>query len=113
MREVDVAVIGGGLVGISVAYGLLGYGVRTMVLDGSDDAVRASRGNFGLVWVQGKGLSLPPYSAWAMKAAACWGEFSARLSVATGIDAELEQKGGSFFALRERISSGARRNSPQ
>jgi len=36
-----------------------------LVLDEGDVALRASRGNFGLVWVQGKGLGMPAYADWA------------------------------------------------
>ena len=51
----DVVVIGAGLVGGAVAYGLARAGQRVAVLDEEDATYRASRGNFGLVWVQGKG----------------------------------------------------------
>ena len=68
----DALVIGGGAVGLSVGYGLARSGDATCVLDGSDDAFRASRGNFGLVWVQNKGLSRPAYARWTMQAARQW-----------------------------------------
>jgi hydrogen cyanide synthase HcnC len=55
LQEVDVTVIGGGLVGAALAYGLATKGRKVVVLDGGDVAHRASRGNFGLVWVRGKG----------------------------------------------------------
>ena len=48
----DYAIIGGGIVGLSTAWGLLKRGLRVTVLDGDDGSFRASRGNFGLVWVQ-------------------------------------------------------------
>ncbi|MBS0243799.1 MAG: FAD-dependent oxidoreductase, partial [Proteobacteria bacterium] len=54
-KDYDVAVIGGGLVGAAVAYGLGRLGDRVAILDEGDMAVRASRGNFALVWVQSKG----------------------------------------------------------
>ena len=47
----DVAVVGGGLVGVATAWGLAREGCRVLVLDEGDRAVRASRGNFALVWV--------------------------------------------------------------
>ncbi|HSG56041.1 MAG TPA: FAD-dependent oxidoreductase, partial [Paracoccaceae bacterium] len=50
--QADYAIIGGGIVGLSVAWGLLRRGRRVIVLDGDDGSFRASRGNFGLVWVQ-------------------------------------------------------------
>ena len=40
----DLAVVGGGLVGTSIAYGLRGSGQRIAVLDEGDVAFRASRG---------------------------------------------------------------------
>ncbi len=56
--DYDVAVVGGGLVGVATAWGLAREGCRVVVLDEGDRAVRASRGNFALVWVQSKGLGL-------------------------------------------------------
>ncbi len=57
--DAEIAVLGGGVVGLSVAYGLTRLGREVLVLDEGDVAHRASRGNFALVWVQGKGLSMP------------------------------------------------------
>ncbi len=79
LLETDVAVIGGGLVGISVGYGLSLQNVESVVLDEGDGAIRASRGNFGLVWVQGKGLAFAPYTDWALRAVEQWPELSQRL----------------------------------
>ena len=52
MLEADTAVVGGGLVGMAIAYGLQRQGARVTVYDEGDDALRAARGNFGLVWIQ-------------------------------------------------------------
>ena len=60
----DVIVVGGGLVGTAVAYGLAQPGKNITVLDEGDDAFRASRGNFGLIWVHGKGRGIPQYARW-------------------------------------------------
>ncbi|MDM0037951.1 FAD-dependent oxidoreductase [Variovorax sp. J22G21] len=59
MFSSDVIVIGGGLVGTAVAYGLGQLGKRISVLDEGDDAFRASRGNFGFIRA---GRSLIPLS---------------------------------------------------
>jgi glycine/D-amino acid oxidase-like deaminating enzyme len=92
--EADYAIIGGGVVGLSVAWGLLKRGRRVLVLDGDDGAFRASRGNFGLVWVQSKGMNQPRYAQWSQQSAALWGEFAAELGENTGKAVPLEQKGG-------------------
>ncbi|ALM83330.1 FAD-binding oxidoreductase [Bordetella sp. N] len=92
--DFDTLVVGGGVVGLSVAYGLVRAGDTVCVLDGQDDALRASRGNFGLIWVQGKGLGNPDYAHWTMQAAQRWGAFAADLEALTGVDVELRQPGG-------------------
>lgn len=90
----DYAIIGGGIVGLSTAWGLLKRGLRVTVLDGGDGSFRASRGNFGLVWVQSKGMNQPRYAQWSQESAVAWADFAAELSDATGHDVGLEQKGG-------------------
>ncbi|MFL6683506.1 FAD-dependent oxidoreductase, partial [Paraburkholderia graminis] len=64
-RRFDIVVAGGGLVGMAIAYGLVRAGKRVAVCDGADSAHRAARGNFGLVWVQGKGGRCLPYAQWS------------------------------------------------
>ena len=65
-RDYDAAVVGGGLLGAAIAWGLARAGQRVAVLDEGDVALRASRGNFALVWVQSKGLGMPEYAAWTV-----------------------------------------------
>ncbi|MBI5719041.1 MAG: FAD-binding oxidoreductase [Burkholderiales bacterium] len=101
-REVDTLVVGGGVVGMSVAYGLARAGERVRVLDEGDDAFRATRGNFGLVWVQGKGLGRPAYARWTLASAARWPGFAAELAAGTGIDVDLKQPGGLSMCLSEQ-----------
>ena len=62
VEKMIVSVIGGGLVGLSISYGLARAGLRVAVCDEGDQSYRASRGNFGLVWVQGKGVDAPAYA---------------------------------------------------
>ena len=92
--ETDYAIIGGGVVGLSVAWGLLGLGRRVVVLDGDDGSYRASRGNFGLVWVQSKGLDQPRYAEWSQQSVALWTDMAPELADETGHDVGLEQEGG-------------------
>lgn len=100
-QEYDVAVIGGGLVGSAIAYGLSLNEARIAVLDEGDTALRPSRGNFALVWVQSKGLGMPEYAGWTVQGASLWPELAARLRDETGIDVHLRQPGGFHLALSE------------
>lgn len=94
-------VVGGGIVGLSLAIGLARSDFEVIVLDGPDEAPRASYGNAGLVWVQGKGLSHPPYAQWTRRSAALWPKFAADLLEATGIDPEYDRRGGFNLCLSE------------
>ena len=84
--QFDVAVIGGGLVGGAIAFGLRALGPRLLLLDEGDQAFRAARGNFGLVWVQGKGAGLPRYGAWTQRSRREWPRFAAEVFDASGLD---------------------------
>ncbi len=99
--DVDTLIIGGGIVGTALAYGFARAGERVHLLDEGDDAYRAARGNFGLVWVQGKGLDRPDYARWSMQSAARWPAFAAELADRTGVDVELQQPGGLGMCLDE------------
>src|SRR5689334_24330391 len=99
MRGFDAIVIGGGLVGSAIAYGLARAGLDCAIVDEGDVAYRASRGNFGLVWVQSKGLGAPHYQRWTRASAATWPALAADLGERTGIDVGLEQNGGLQLCL--------------
>lgn len=97
----DAVVIGGGLVGSAVAYGLRRALDHVAVLDEGDVAYRASRGNFGLVWVQSKGMGLPRYGVWTMASAGAWPQLADELLEQTGVDVYLEQRGGLHVLLSD------------
>ncbi|SAK60515.1 FAD dependent oxidoreductase [Caballeronia fortuita] len=97
----DVLVLGGGLVGSAVAYGLAREGARVTVLDEDDGGFRASRGNFGLVWIQGKGYGLSPYATWSRSSATRWPGLADALFSETGIDVALRQPGGFQFLFSD------------
>ena len=100
--EAEVAVIGGGLVGLAVALGLQDQGLTVSVIDEGDIALRASRGNFGLVWVQGKGDTCPAYARLSRLSARLWSQFAEQLTASTGVDVQLSQIGGLFVCLTEQ-----------
>lgn len=101
-KPVDTIVIGGGVVGLSIAYGLAREGERVRVLDEGDDAFRAARGNFGLVWVQGKGAGMLAYAKWSMAAARAWPDMAQELIGLTGIGLQLSQPGGLHLCLNDK-----------
>lgn len=104
----EITIVGGGVVGLSVAMGLLQAGRRVCVLDGADSDARASQGNFGLVWGQGKGWDFAPYAKWTREALSAWPEFSAKVSDLSGIDVALDQSGGfEFFTDQDEMNEFA------
>lgn len=105
----DVVVVGGGIVGSSIAFGLMGRGLRVAVLDEGDRALRAARTNFGLVWVQSKGDGMPAYMHWTRRSADEWPAFARRLETLTGVSPELRQDGGLVYCLGEADFEARRR----
>ena len=101
-NEYDVAVVGGGLVGAATSWGLAREGLRVALLDEGDRDVRASRGNFALVWVQSKGLGLAAYAGWTIRSSNAWGGFSDLLKQETGLDVCFQRPGGFHLALSEK-----------
>jgi glycine/D-amino acid oxidase-like deaminating enzyme len=101
MAAYDLIVIGGGLVGGAIAWGAARLGAHVALLDEGDDAFRAARGNFGLVWVQTKGAGMPPYAHWTRRSAELWPELHAAMAGATGVDVALRQPGGLMFCLSD------------
>lgn len=97
----DAVVVGGGLVGSAIAFGLRQLLDHVAVLDEGDVAYRASRGNFGLVWVQSKGMGLPAYGRWTMTSRDVWSTFAQQLRDLTGVDVGLEQEGGLHAVLSD------------
>jgi hydrogen cyanide synthase HcnC len=97
----DAIVIGGGLVGAAIGYGLARQGLKVALLDEGDVALRAARGNFGLVWVQSKGPGVPEYQHWTRLSSDRWPGLAAELRETTGVDCAHERHGGFAICLTE------------
>ncbi|MGL1921655.1 MAG: FAD-binding oxidoreductase [Hyphomicrobiales bacterium] len=97
----DAIVIGGGMVGSAIAWGLARIGVEVTVLDGTDQAERAARANFGLIWGQSKGDSLPEYAHWTQEAIHLWPEFQDDLLNLTGVYCGFNGNGGLHLCVTE------------
>jgi len=101
MQSEELIVIGGGVVGSALAYGAAREGTSVTVLDEGDIAHRASRGNFGLVWVQSKGENFPRYARWCRDAAALYPELAKELADLTDVDIALKQPGGFWIGFND------------
>ncbi len=99
MKNYDLCVVGGGIVGISIAYGEARRGKRVVVVDGERSDRKASYANFGLVWAQGKGKGLPQYQALTQRSADAWRKFAFEVEEVSGTGFQFEKKGGLVFCL--------------
>lgn len=106
--EFETVIVGGGVVGAAIGYGLAKAGRRTAIIDGGDGDLRASRTNFGLIWVQGKGDGYPPYQRLTRESAELWPAFSRELEELTGINLEYRRNGGLIFCLSEEEAEAER-----
>lgn len=97
----DLVVVGGGLIGAAIAWGASRTGASVALLDEGDVAYRASRGNFGLIWLQGKGVGKPAYMHWSLRAGRLWKDLAGELHAATGLDTGWRQTGGLHFCFSE------------
>ncbi|MEM0906554.1 MAG: FAD-binding oxidoreductase [Pseudomonadota bacterium] len=97
----DIAIVGGGLVGLSLATGFVRRGARVVILDPDEDDLHASAGNFGLVWVQGKGMGAPAYSTLTRRSAQGWDAFAQNLEEESGLKPAYRRSGGLKIALNE------------
>src|SRR6266700_4626862 len=95
----DIVVIGAGMVGAASAYGLSLRGARVLLLDGDDGDFRAARANFGLVWLQGKGLGMPAYQTLTRQSIGFWQGFADELEARSDMGLCYEQNGGLAFCF--------------
>lgn len=100
----DIIVVGGGIVGASIAFGLQKLGCRTALLDTSPGELgidKASRGNMGLIWCQSKFAHLPHYARWGFTASDLFPEFIKEIESLAGIDTSYRPVGGLIPCLGE------------
>ncbi len=97
----DILIIGAGTVGAAIGYGLARQGSRVTLLDGEDTDHRAARANFGLVWLQGKGASMPSYHRLTRRSVDAWPSFNDELARRSGANLAFERNGGLAVCLSE------------
>lgn len=96
------------MVGAAIGYGLARAGAKVNVLDQGDTAFRAARGNFGLTWVQSKGLGAHPYFRLSRDSVNGWAEFAEELRERTGVDVAYKRTGGLIVCVGEKEAAERR-----
>ena len=97
----EVAVIGGGVTGASIGYGIAKKAISIVLFDDVPSLSRASRANTGLVWCQSKGKGKPAYSRWSFMAAQRYADYAQELLELSGINTGFKLSGGLTPVLGE------------
>ncbi len=93
-QDFNVLIIGGGVTGAAIGYGLAKQGESVCVLDASPLKDRASRSNMGLIWCQSKALGNPAYVRWGFLSSRLFTELDKDIKATTGIDIAHQPVGG-------------------
>ena len=101
IKSYDYIIVGGGLIGFSIGYGLSKLGRKCLILDAHDNSFKAAQGNFGLIWVQGKGTGFPSYADWTLRSSELWIDFCSELEDKTKINLGIQRTGGIHVCLDE------------
>ena len=94
MKPVDVVIVGGGVIGLSIAYALATEGVRSTVLDRGELGRGASWAGAGMIPPHTERLTRNPTVELRSWSALLYPEWSARLLEETGIDNGYRKTGG-------------------
>lgn len=100
----DILVIGGGVTGAAIAYGLRRRGRDVTMLDavpGAWGVDKASRANMGLIWCQSKFLHMPDYARWAFTASEQYAGLVDNVEEDSGINVRYRPCGGIIACLGE------------
>jgi glycine oxidase len=94
MAASDVVIIGGGVIGLSIAYALAREGVRAMVLDRRELGREASWAGAGMIPANTERLAIHPSVELRSWSAVLYPEWSAALKEETGLDNGYRRTGG-------------------
>lgn len=109
LRAHDIIIVGGGISGAAIAYGLVASGHKVAMIDAPTQTNKASRTNVGLIWCQSKFLHLPDYARWGFHSATLFPALTKELEAVSGIDIPVHYKGGLIACLgdEEFVNRGA------
>ncbi len=101
----DVLIVGGGVIGLSLAYELAGQGVKVRLLDQGEPGREASWAAAGILPACKFRMRAPPADWLAGFSAQLHAEWSARLREETGIDNGYRRCGGIYLAKTDTASA--------
>lgn len=108
MRNVDVLVVGGGVIGSAIAYALARERVSVALLEAEDVANGASGAAAGMLAPLSEAAGPGPLQRLGLSSLALFPELVAELRERSGIDAELERSGCMRVAFSEEEASHLR-----
>ena len=102
----DVIVVGGGVIGCSIAWRLAQSGLKVTVFERGQVGCEASRAAAGMLSPQGEAQGPGPFFDFCLRSRAMYRSFAEELTEASGIDVEYRDD-GTLFVLTEGEDEGA------
>ncbi len=94
--EYDIIIVGGGISGLAVAYGLYKKNpqCKLAIVDAPTEVNKASRTNVGLLWCQSKFLEVPEFARLGIMSCRIFPELLKELHDDTGVNVTVNYTGG-------------------
>lgn len=106
----DVAIIGGGVIGLSIAYSLAQAGIAPLLIDaGAPSASAAAAGMLAPSFEHGAGAVEAPLRAFAAESYAAWPGFAVALAEESGVDIDARFDGMLSVAASDQDIDALRR----
>lgn len=100
-QQFDVLIVGGGVIGCSIAWRLAQSGQRVAIFERGDAGKEASWAAGGMLAPLAEADRADEFFALCVKSRALYADFAAELKTATGIDIEYRTEGTLFLSLTE------------
>lgn len=96
----DVIVVGGGVIGCSIAWRLAQSGLKVTVFERGRVGCEASRAAAGMLSPQGESQTAGPFFDFCLRSRAMYRRFAEELTGSSGIDVEYNDEGTLFVVLQ-------------